>query len=84
MPDELLQYGIDQTEVQRRLIEWLIISLFSDGQISSGKAAKLLNISRIDFLSLLRTRGIAYINYSPHELAEEFAAVDTLGTDEST
>jgi hypothetical protein len=32
----------------------------------------------IEFLALLRARGIAYINYTPNELAEEFAAVDNL------
>lgn len=47
-------------------------------QASSGKAARLLNISRVEFLALLRARGIAYINYTPDELAEEFAAVEAL------
>jgi predicted HTH domain antitoxin len=78
VPRVLLQYGIDQREVQRRLNEWLVLSLFTDGHISSGKAAQLLGISRLDFLALLRTRGVAYINYTPDELAEEFAAVDAL------
>ena len=58
--------------------EWLVLSLFTEGHISSGKAAHLLNISRVDFLDLLSARGIAYINYSPEELAEEFAAVEPL------
>jgi len=43
-----------------------------------GKAARLLNITRIEFLALLRARGIAYLNYTPDELAEEFAAVKKL------
>ncbi|PLS80330.1 MAG: hypothetical protein CYG59_08515 [Chloroflexi bacterium] len=78
VPNALLQFGIDQKEVQRRLNEWLVLSLFTDGHISSGKAARLLNMSRVEFLALLRTRGIAYINYTPDELAEEFAAVASL------
>lgn len=78
VPSALLQFGIDQQEVQRRLNEWLVLSLFTDGHISSGKAAQLLNISRVEFLALLRARGIAYINYTPDELTEEFAAVDAL------
>ncbi len=78
VPTPLLQYGFDQNEIQRRLIEWLVLSLFADGHISSGKAARLLNISRIEFLALLRARGIAYINYTPDELTEEFAAVEKL------
>ncbi len=75
IPAPLLQYGLDQNEIQRRLVEWLVLSLFSEGHISSGKAARLLNITRVEFLALLRSRGIAYVNYSPDELNEEFEAV---------
>jgi predicted HTH domain antitoxin len=78
IPAPLLQFGIDQDEIQRRLTEWLVLSLFSEGRISSGKAARLLGISRVAFLGLLRARGIAYVNYTAEELAEEFAAVDAL------
>jgi predicted HTH domain antitoxin len=56
----------------------LVLSLFTEGRISSGKAARLLNISRVEFLALLRARGIAYVNYTPDELYEEFAAVEAL------
>lgn len=78
VPAPLLQFGLDQNEVQRRVVEWLILSLFTEGHISSGKAARLLSISRVEFLALLRARGIAYINYSPEELADEFTAVGML------
>ncbi len=60
------------------MIEWLVLSLFTEERVSSGKAARLLNISRIVFLALLRKRGIAYVDYSEEELAEEFAAVNKL------
>lgn len=78
VPAPLVRLGFDQHEIQRRLSEWLVLSLFTEGRISSGKAARLLNISRVAFLSLLRARGIAYINFTPNELAEELAAVDSL------
>lgn len=78
VPTSLLQFGFDQNKIQHRISEWLVISLFTDGYVSSGKAASLLNISRIEFLALLKTRGIAYVNYSPDELAEEFTAVQAL------
>ena len=81
VPTPLLQYGLDQQQVQNRLTEWLVISLFTEGHISSGKAAKLLNMSRVDFIDLLHARGIAYLNYSPEELAEEFASVERLGVE---
>ena len=78
VPSELLRFGIDHVEIQRRVNEWLAISLFGDGQISSGKAARILGMSRVDFLSLLRRRGVAYVNFTSEELTEEFAAVDDL------
>jgi predicted HTH domain antitoxin len=78
VPAPLLQLGLDREEIQRRVTEWLVLSLFTEERISSGKAARLLNISRVDFLALLRRRGIAYIDYSEDELAGEFAAVEKL------
>jgi len=31
IPVSLLQYGIDQHEIQRRITEWLVLSLFTGG-----------------------------------------------------
>lgn len=84
VPVPLIRMGFDQNEIQRRLLEWLVLSLFTEGRISSGKAARFLNISRIEFLALLRTRGIAYINYTPDELEEELAAVEEMEIDVNT
>jgi predicted HTH domain antitoxin len=78
VPQPLLQLGLNATDVQNRLVEWLVFSLFTEGHISSGKAAKLLNISRIEFLALLRNHGIAYVDYTDEEINEELAAVKTL------
>ncbi len=84
VPSTLLQFGIDQHEVQQRVTEWLVLSLFTDGHLSSGKAARILGISRVEFLALLRKRGIAYINYTPDELADEFATVDRIDVKPTT
>jgi predicted HTH domain antitoxin len=78
IPGNLLNLGIGQDEIQRRISEWLVFSLFSEGKISSGKAGKLLGISRLDFIQLLKTRGIAFVNYSEDEIKEEFEAVKKL------
>ena len=78
LPTPLLQLGLNREDVQRRVIEWLVLSLFTEDRISSGKAARLLNISRVEYLALLRQRGISYIDYSEDELADEFAAVEKL------
>ena len=76
IPGNLLNLGIGQDEIQRRISEWLVFSLFSEGKISSGKAGKLLGISRPDFIQLLKTSGIAFINYSEDEIKEELEAVN--------
>ncbi len=81
VPEPLLQYGLDRNEIQRRVVEWLVLSLFTEGHVSSGKAARLLNMTRVEFLAVLRTRGIAYVNFTPEELTEEFAAVEQLEVD---
>ncbi len=78
IPKPLLEFGIDQIQVQQQVVEWLVFSLFTQGRVSSGQAARLLNISRVDFLALLRQHGIAYIDYSDSELLEEFQAVAML------
>ena len=78
LPLPLLRLGLDKDDVQQRVTEWLVLSLFVEGRISSGKAARLLNISRMAFLDLLRARGISYLDYTSDELAEEFAAVKML------
>lgn len=83
LPPKLLNFGFNQAQVQNKVTEWLVLSLFTDTKISSGKAAELLDISHIEFLQLLRKHGIAYIDYSPQELDEEFDAVKTLKIDKS-
>lgn len=78
IPPPLLQLGVDQAEIQEHLIEWVVQSRFLDGTLSSGHAARLLHLSRVQFLAWLRHRGIAYLHLSPDELAEEFDAVTAL------
>jgi predicted HTH domain antitoxin len=74
VPAPVLNLGISREKASHRVTEWLVLSLFTEAHISSGKAAKLLDISRIEFLALLRQRGIAYLNYSEDEIAEEWQA----------
>jgi len=73
VPQMLLKYGISKIDVQNRVNEWLVLNLFTEGQISSGKAARLLDITRVEFLELLRKRHISYLDYTPEEIEEEFA-----------
>ena len=74
----LLDLGISREDIQQRIQEWLVLSLFTDERISSGKAARLLGVSRLDFLAVLRRRGIAYLDYSRDEWAEEVETAHSL------
>jgi predicted HTH domain antitoxin len=78
VPNNLLKLGLTQEEIQRRVSEWLVFSLFSEGKISSGKAGKLLGLSRLEFIELLKARGISFINYSGDELKKEVESVKKL------
>lgn len=78
IPSMITQFGFSKEDVQNYVEEWLVLSLFTQERISSGKAAQLLNISRIEFLKLLQHYHINYFNYTDEELSEEFAAVKNL------
>lgn len=78
IPEKFLQFGFNREEIQRRVTEWMALSFFAEDRISSGQAARLLHISRVEFWELLKKRGIAYINYTPEELTEEFETVHAL------
>ncbi len=75
LPTPLLRLGISREEISHRITEWLVLSLFVEKRISSGKAGQLLGISRIEFLALLRKHSIAYVDYTEDELADEWQAV---------
>jgi predicted HTH domain antitoxin len=78
IPGNLLNLGIGQDVIKRRISEWMVFSLFSDGIISSGKAGKLLGITRVEFIQLMQTRGLAFINYTEDEIKEELESVEKL------
>jgi len=78
VPASLSRLGATQKEIQRRVNEWLVLSYFTETRISSGKAARLLGITRSEFLDLLRERGISYIKYTKEELAEEIKAAKSI------
>lgn len=78
VPQTLLEYGLRTEEIQLRVAEWLAISLFIEGRVSSGKAASLLGLNRVQFLQMLRQRGVNYVDFTTEEVAEELAAAKAL------
>ncbi len=51
----------------------LVIYLYLKGEISLGKLAELLNISKVEAIELLSKLGISVINYPSEELEEELS-----------
>lgn len=61
-----------RTDVPRKIKEIIAIELFREGKISTGKAAQVLGIKRLQFISLLSQLEIPYFNQDKEELQREF------------
>ena len=58
--------------------EMIVLELYRRGTISSGKAAEILGMPRIDFIKHASRLGIPYIDMTADEWAAEKAASDSL------
>jgi predicted HTH domain antitoxin len=61
-------------ELPRKAREMIVLELFREGEISSGKAAEILDLSRTEMLALLADRGIPLIDMTAAELQAEVSA----------
>lgn len=50
----------------------LAVKLFEQGRISSGKAGRLCDMGRVEFLLAASRSGVPVVDLSGDELAEEF------------
>lgn len=62
----------DELAAQIRLMAAL--KMFELGKLSSGKAATLAGLTRVEFFEMCGRYHISIFNYSPEELAEELPA----------
>ena len=76
--DLLTALDIPEAELSRRAQEWVVLELFQEGEISSGKAGEFLGLSKSRFLSLLHERRLPYLDADPGELEREAAEALTL------
>lgn len=51
-----------------RLVELAFVELFRQGEVSSGWAARQLNIGKDDFLDLLIKHGVPYVDMTAERL----------------
>lgn len=81
LPSEVLALlAIPDSELAARAREWVLLELFLEGEISAGKAAEVLGLSKPAFLQMLADRGLPYLDAAPSELAREVAVAETLAT----
>ena len=64
----LQQSGQPAEQAVRELV---VLELYRQGRISSGKGAELLGMTRLAFIQYSGERGIPYFNLTPDELDEE-------------
>ena len=69
---------IPQEQLEVRLRELIVLQLFREGRISSGKGAELLGLSKLQFIQLLAQHGLFYFTESPEELVAEVKMLEHL------
>jgi predicted HTH domain antitoxin len=74
LPRDLVEtLDISPERLDQKAIELIALELFREGKISAGKAAELIGQSKAQFIDLLNSRGVPYLDASPEELAEDVA-----------
>jgi predicted HTH domain antitoxin len=69
---------VPQERLEARLRELIVLQLFREGRISSGKGAELLGISKLEFIQLLARHRIPYFTEAPEELISEVRTLEQL------
>ncbi len=72
MPQALLfEAGLSTEAAGEALLRAFVLSLYRQDRISSGKAARLLGVHRLEFIRMLAEEKIPYLDYTPEELEAE-------------
>ena len=69
-----LPKGVDISDSELKMI--LAAKLFDMGELSSGQAAKMVGISRREFLETVGKYGVSIFQYDAEELSEDLARLD--------
>jgi predicted HTH domain antitoxin len=67
---------VDKNELQERVRKEAILALFSDRKIPAGQAAHDLGLGRLDFMELLKQRGIPYVIYTVEDWEADGKAIE--------
>jgi predicted HTH domain antitoxin len=78
LPEALHELGFDDEEIGREVPALLVMKRFREGAISSGKAARILAMTRREFLERLAREGFPVYDPTDEELAQELQSVRSL------
>jgi predicted HTH domain antitoxin len=67
-----------QRPVKAAARELIVLELYRQGEVSSGKAAQLLGLDRVDFIRHASQQGIPYLQLQGEDLRREIEAGKTL------
>ena len=78
IPTSLLNMGLRQKEMESEIIQRLALSYFSDGILSFGQAAKMVDMTVWEFADLLASKKVVY-NYELEDFEKELELGKELG-----
>jgi predicted HTH domain antitoxin len=78
LPEALRELGFSDDEIRREVPVLLVLKRFRQGAISTGKAARILGISRREFLDRLAREGVPLYEPTDEDLAHELKRVKSL------
>ena len=67
--DMLIGLRVEPKGLKRKAKEWMALELFREGEVSAGRAAVFLGITKSQFIDLLNEREIPYLDSTADELA---------------
>ena len=70
LPDAL---RVSRNEFEQEARMAMAVKLFELGRLTSGQAAQLAGLARVEFIMNLHQYGVSPIQITPEELAEDFA-----------
>jgi len=74
LPSEL-GHNYDEKEIRREIPRLLTLRRFSEGALTAGQAARILDLDRYQFLDLLAREKIPLINFDQAEIDAELSAI---------
>lgn len=71
--------GRSREEMATELVRLAVLEAFRRGDVSSGRAAKLTGLTRLEFLQLAAARGLPTLNLDSEDFARELAEIASSG-----